>query len=248
MSNWQNLKKAPITEALIDLRVRLPEGSTFETLGAFRDAVAESYPNCRERRQWHTRFTLHKKEPPAVETETEGPDGYILTSADGTQVVQARRDGFTFSRLKPYQTWEQLRNSAQELWKTYCDTVSPLMITRIAVRYINRIELPLPFEDFGEWLQTRPQVGPKLPQGLAGFFFRANIPFDKPPGFVNVTQAIEPGNYKTQVPLIFDIDAFLTEEFSPDDSGVWKRFEGLREIKNRVFFDSITEKTKEMFQ
>ena len=247
MSKWDHLDKAPITEALIDLRVRLPESPSLEHLEAFRDAVKETYPDCRTRRKWHTRFALHNEEPPAVETESGGPDGFILTSRDGAQVVQARLDGFTFSRLKPYERWEQLRDSAQELWKTYCDSASPLMITRIAVRYINRIELPLPFEDLGEWLETRPELGPKLPQGLAGYFFRANIPFDKPPGFVNVTQSIEPGNYKDRVPLIFDIDAFSTQELPPDDNGVWKKFEDLREIKNRVFFESITKKTKDMF-
>lgn len=248
MSKWPNLKKAPITEALIDLRVRLPEGSTLETLGAFRDAVKESYPNCRERRKWHTRFTLHKEEPPTVETESEGPDGYILTSADGTQVVQARLDGFTFSRLKPYKDWEHLRENTRALWKTYCDVASPLMITRIAVRYINRIELPLPFEDFREWILTQPELAPGLPQRLAGFFFRVSLPFEELRGVAQVTQAIEPGAYEKSVPLIFDIDAFSQVELAPDSVETWERFEGLREIKNNVFFKSLTERTLEMYR
>ncbi len=247
MSNWPHLPKAPITEALIDFRVTLPDGADLSTLSGFRDKVKACYPNCRERRKWHSHFKFSKTEPPVVETDTDGPDGYLLTSADGTQVVQARLDGFTFSRLKPYQDWEHLRDNARALWQTYLETVSPLAITRIAVRYINRIELALPFDDFREWILTCPEVAPELPQLLAGFFFRVNIPFDDPKGHVNITQTIEPGEHKSHVPLIFDIDAFAHEEFKPTDTGVWDRFEDLREIKNCVFFRSITEKTKEMY-
>lgn len=248
MSKWPHLEKAPITEALIDLRVRLPEGSTLNTLGAFRDAVKESYPNCRERRKWQTRFTLHKEEPPTLETESEGPDGYILSSADGTQIVQARLDGFTFSRLKPYENWEELRDSAKALWKTYCETASPLMITRIAVRYLNRIEMPVPVRDFGDWILTQPKLAPGLPQRLAGFFFRVSLPFEELRGVAQVTQTIEPGAYEKSVPLIFDIDAFSQVELSTDSDETWERFERLREIKNRVFFESMTDKALEMYR
>ena len=247
MPNWPHLRKAPITEALIDIRVRLPDDANLATLSRFRDEVKDAYPQCRERRKWHSHFTLSKTEPPVVETDSEGPDGYLFTSADGTKVVQARLDGFTFSRLKPYRDWADLREHARSLWQTYLDTVSPVAITRIAVRYINRIELALPFDDFREWILTCPEVAPKLPQLLAGFFFRVNIPFDDPKGQVYITQTVEPGDHTSHAPLIFDIDAFALEEFKPDDTGVWDRFEDLREIKNRVFFESITEKTKEMY-
>lgn len=248
MSEWPHLSKAPIAEALIDIRVELPDETDIERLSKFRDESRQSYPTCRERRKWQGQLQFSDREPPTVMAGSDAPDGYILTSADGTQVVQARLDGFTFSRLKPYQDWAHLRDSARDLWELYQQVACPSAITRIALRYINRLELPLPIKGLREWVLTVPDVPHEFPKGLAGFFTRLNIPFEKPRGFVNLVQAIEPGEYDETVPLILDIDVFSQERFEPSSEELWNRFEDLREIKNKVFFASITKKTKEAYQ
>ena len=105
----------------------------------------------------------------------------------------------------------------------------------------------MPTGDLKDWLLTIPELAPKLPQHLAGFFVKLHIPFDRPRGNVNVIQTIEPGKDDKHVPLVFDIDAFAEETFEIGEDAVWTRFDELREIKNRVFFDSITEKTKSLY-
>ena len=247
MSEWPHLPKAPISEALVDIRVVLPPATDIDHLKPFRDKVRDRYPTCRERHQWRGQLEFKAAEAPLVHAPSGHPDGYLLTSGDGCQVVQARLDGFTFSRLKPYQTWELLRDSARPLWEYYRQLAKPESVTRIAVRYINRLELPIPFKDFREWLLTVPEVAPNLPQGLAGFFFRLNIPFEEPHGFVNLTQALEAGDYARHAPLIFDIDTFRPVELDPGDEEIWRQLEELRVIKNRVFFESITDRLKELY-
>ncbi len=248
MSEWEHLPKAPITEALIDIRVELPSKASVDTLRPFCDEVRIEYPQSRERRKGHAEFTFGKPGQTAITVEPEHPDGYVLTSVDGTQIVQVRLDGFTFSRLKPYKTWDHLHQAARPLWARYCDLASPTSVTRIAVRYINRLELPLPVESFKDWLTTTPEIAPALPQGMSGFFLRLNIPFAEPRGFANVTLAIEPGDYTGYVPVIFDIDAFLPGPFYPKDDAMWDRFTNLRAIKNEVFFNSLTPRTVEMYR
>lgn len=248
MSDWPHLPNAPITEALIDIRVELPPGTTVATLKGFRDRLGEAYPQCRERRHWSGQFKLSKSEPLKVEAGTEEVDGFLLTSPDGTQVAQARKDGFTFSRLKPYKNWSHLREEAKALWGDYCEVAQPSRVTRIAVRYINRLELPIPVGDFRQWLKTVPDVAPDLPQRLAGFFLKLHIPFEDPKGYVNIIQTMEAGGDEESVPLVFDIDAFVPVDYKPEDGQIWKRLEDLRAIKNRVFFGSITDKLKERFQ
>ena len=248
MATCSHLSKAPITEALIDIRVELPEATDFQALSAFRDAVQDAYPTSRERRRGRAKVDFSQPGAPKIETESDDPDGYLCTSADGTQVVQARLDGFTFSRLKPYQTWERLRDTTRSLWESYRQIARPSAVTRIAVRYINRLELPRPFEDLREWVLTVPDLPPPLPQQLDGFFMKLNLPFQDPSGFVNLIQSLEPGEHKTCVPLIFDIDAFLPQHCDPADEDMWQCFEDLHTIKNGVFFDSITDKTKGLYE
>ncbi len=162
---------------------------------------------------------------------------------DKLQIVQARLDGFTFSRLTPYETWERLRDEARRLWAVYAQLVQPVEVTRVAVRYINRLELPLPFDDFRQWIRTVPEIAPDLPQRLAGYFLRLNLPYPVNGRyvFVNVTQKLDSERSGQFVPMIFDIDAFAPESFDPTDPIIWDRFEELRQVKNTVFFQSLTE-------
>ena len=182
MGTWPHLKHAPITEALIDLRVDLPAETVLERLASFQDEIKDRYPQKRERRAWHGRIELERSQDPLLHQSSGGVDGFLFTSPDGTQVVQARMDGFTFSRLKTYETWENLRDEAKTLWNRYRDITHPTRITRVAVRYINRLVLPLPVQDFKQWVLTTPDIAPTLPQALATFFLRLVIPFPCIPG------------------------------------------------------------------
>ena len=151
-NDWPHLPNAPIVEALIDLRVQLPDEFSIKELAPFRDGLHESFPIIRKRKQIHAQLTFSPSAPPAVRVESPKPDGYMLTSADGTEVVQGRLDGYTFSRLRPYRDWDSLRDSARKFWEIYCDVAHPTSISRLAVRYINRLELPWRGSSLSDWL------------------------------------------------------------------------------------------------
>ena len=59
---------------------------------------------------------------------------------------------------------------------------------------------------------------------------------------------MQPPTPNQKLPLIFDIDVWKLTNYKSDDEEMWKEFEKLRKFKNDVFFNSITEKTKELFK
>jgi len=124
---------------------------------------------------------------------------------------------------------------------------NPVRITRIALRYINRIEIPLPMNDFKEYVLTTPEIAPKLPQALNHFFMQLEIPNPELPAIALITQTMGKPTGNQRLPLILDIDVFNEIDFINSDEEMWKEFEKLRKFKNDVFFNSITEKTKELF-
>jgi len=63
-----------------------------------------------------------------------------------------------------------------------------------------------------------------------------------------ITQTMEAVTDANKLPLIFDIDVFRVAAFEVKDEGVWQVFEKLRDLKNNIFFKSITPKAKELFQ
>lgn len=247
MADWPRLDKAPITEALLDIKVKLPPEIDLARLSTFQDAIREHYPTRRERSSWEALFQIKPGEAPEAIPPRVRVDGYLFLSKDGRQIVQARLDGFTFNRLKPYDKWESFRDEATQHWKRYRQIAAPEVVSRVALRYINRLEIPLPMKDFREYILTTPEIAPKLPQGLAGFFMRLVIPDQKSNSVAIVTQTME--DLQEQVlPLIFDIDVFREAAFDVNGDEMWKALEELRNYKNEIFFNSITPRTRELLE
>jgi uncharacterized protein (TIGR04255 family) len=64
-----------------------------------------------------------------------------------------------------------------------------------------------------------------------------------------ITQAIQPpGATPGQIPIILDIDVFEETSRSADPDAALQRFGTLRQLKNKYFFESITEKVVEMYK
>jgi uncharacterized protein (TIGR04255 family) len=154
------------------------------------------------------------------------------------------------NKLKPYARWESLRDEARTLWEDYVSVARPNVVRRIALRYINRLELPLPITDFKEYVRTAPDIAPGIPQAISGFFLRLEIPH--PNGVLAlVTEAIEPVEKRASgdiVPFILDIDVIRQETLSPEAPDLWEKLEELRDVKNEIFFKTITPKTEALFQ
>ncbi len=245
MARQRHLNNAPITEALIDLRVKLPvETQDAKLILSLHERIRERFPHEKEIQHVEYRF---ESGPPQKEKTTSSHIGYRYDSADGRQVIQARLDGLTFSWLKPYETWEVLRREAFSVWQLYQDVMKPEAITRVATRYINQIEIPGPLIDFDDYLTAGPIVPKALPQALASFFTRIVVPDEKNQVTAIITQVFQPGANPQVAPVILDIDV-IKEKLFESESAAWDTIDSLRAIKNLAFFDSITEKTAELFE
>lgn len=119
----------------------------------------------------------------------------------------------------------------------------PSKIVRVASRFINRIPLP-PGESFEKTFATTFALAPDLPQAVAGFLLRVVIPFEQEQVMAIVTQSLDAGGTE----CIFDLDVFAEqpEGFSQDEA--WNKLESLREVKNRLFFGSLTPAALDQFK
>jgi uncharacterized protein (TIGR04255 family) len=240
--------KAPITEALIDIGVQLPESVSLTDLEKLHSHIKGEYPDKKPRNLWEEKVELKEDGAPHTETRIQKL-GYLFTRADRTQVVQFRLDGFTFNRLRPYTRWEDVCPQARKLWDLYKAGVRPVEVTRIAVRYINSIEIPSKSFDFDDYFTATPKVPDGLPQILDHFFMRTQIPFAEVDAKAVVIQTLSNKQDPMKTVILLDIDVFRQENLPPpDDERIWKIFAKFREIKNEIFLKSITEKTKELFR
>lgn len=243
MARRRHYSKAPITEAVIDIRVRLPETARLSDLEAVQEPHRSDYPGKESRSLARGRFEVGRQVSASASSE---PIGFLFKSEDEKRIFQAQRDGFTMSRLAPYETWEPFREEARRLWTTYRVRLQPEAIVRLAVRYINRLDLPMPVGELKDYLRTVPEVSPELPQLLSGLFMQLTVPQDDLRGTLLLTEALIEPSRPDVVSVVLDIDLFRTEELPSDDGGIWELFELLHDRKNDVFEACITERTREL--
>ena len=220
----------------------------FLILLSFQNEISDKFPIKKDRHKWQGGFKFAEGAQPAMVDTLHEIDGYLFNSSTGNKIVQARMDGFTFNKLKPYTRWEEFSAEALSLWKLYIKIARPEMITRLALRYINRIEIPLPMNEFNEYVLTYPEVGPNIPKGISDYLFRLVIPNMNAGSNAVITQSIDKSRPLTErLPLIFDIDVFKNVKLSPQHD-IMEIMNELRNFKNQIFLNSLTDKTKELFK
>ncbi len=243
--NVKHYSRAPITEALLDLKVILPENFSVEKFLEIHDRVRDQFPTSEP---IHV-GSLAIQAIPEIQVEASRQhSGFLFRSKDGLRIFQATLQGFTFNRLAPYNSWEEFSGDAKSLWEIYKDVCKPSFVTRAAVRYINRIDIPAKGPiDLQDYLKTVPEIAPGLSSSqLSSFFMQLQIPQEDLNCMLilNETLALPPS--PEFISVILDIDLFRQQVWQSDDEDIWNFLNLLREKKNQVFRESITKKTEEL--
>lgn len=164
--------KAPIAEAITDLGIVPAQGFSIEDLAPMRERISGRYPDQEEEHIQYQQMSFLGNDL----LQTEGGhqvNGFRFTSADRGETFHARLDGFAFSIRAPYDNWEAFRDEARSLWNECCALARPEGVTRTAMRYINRIDIPnatmgVRLEDY---LRTYPEISVDFPEnGLMSNF------------------------------------------------------------------------------
>lgn len=249
MAAYTHLNHAPIVEALIDFRVRRATSLDMKQLSTISESLKQRYPTTKDIRQLHAQIHIEGANDP-VQSSTQALIGKRLESADSRFILQAQLGGFTLSRLNPYDTWESLVDEARFCWQEYVKVATPTAVTRLAARYINRIEIPLSMiTDFEDFFTSGPRVPENLPQGVAEFLSRVVVHEPKTGAAIILTQALELQNpTNVTLPIILDIDVFKEAEFDVQSKDYWELLNEFRRLKNDAFFGCLTPKALELFK
>ncbi len=248
MARQRFLKNAPITEGLIDIRTRARSDFDIQALTALAARLEPDYSN--KGQIVHQEVNVQLSADAPASTHAVSRDfGFRYHSCDDKYVAQFRLNGFTLSRLAPYETWEKLSGEARRLWTIYLECAAPETVTRVATRFINNLRLPMQHGDpFEAYLTASPQVPSPLPQSILAFLQRIVIHDPELDANANITQVWQPGTASDRVPVILDIDVYRESEFAPHAAEIWDYLQQLRALKNRAFFESLTEKAVELYE
>lgn len=247
MAKPRHLSRAPITEAIFDLRVKHSRTIDPDTFLPVHDHIRDQFPTREARQTSRVTFTIGQRTSD-FSSQQLGTQGYFFKSSDEKTIAQYRPDGFTLNRLNPYTSWDELFPQVMSLWRLYIQYGSPESVTRIAARYINHIPMLEQAFDLAKVMTASPPLPPELPQFFTSLLTRFSILDQSKSLAANVVQALENDPARNLPTLILDVDAYHQRNVPPGDIAVETIFAELHEFKNVLFFSLLTDETVKRFE
>ena len=248
MANPIHLANAPITEAIVQIRCNLPRDFDVASFEKCLPQLPENFNEGEPVSEGSVTIQFEAGRPTKMDKFVDESSGYRFVSADELKIAIFRRGSFTFSRLAPYENWDEFSDSARLLWENYRSCVGSYEVTRVSTRFINRLELPLPV-DFDEYLVHGPQVPRELPQAVAHYLTRLHVPVPGDDALIVLSQTMGTPRNEFHVPIILDVDVLREcEPYPLSDDDIWEILTVLRELKNRTFFASVTERLIDLYK
>lgn len=244
--------KPPIAEAILDVRIAPADASRLPALLEAMTALAADYPNFETVSVASGSIQLAGAEPvgPAVQANfTQHQLGFRRSSGDGKTKFNMQLDGFSFFRLAPYTQWREIAPEAQRVWSKYREAITPNHIVRVAVRYINKIEIPAPAEQLSDYLNLLPKLPPGLgPQSPSEFVTRFVLKQADIDASLILHEAVTEPLESDRTVVILDVDVFREVSVPQTDADLWAYFEALRARKNKIFEACITDRCRALFE
>lgn len=246
------LHQAPIIEAVVDFTCDLPPSlhrGTFHS--SAQKAFDENYPEFLTTMIHEQEFAVNAGKPTTLPSR-QIVRGYQSISRDKKQLVQARFDGFSFHRLRPYTTLDDYLPEIKRCWEIYVQFAQVVIVKKIALRFINRIELPL--TNGGVNIETYLRNGPTLSKApgsqmrLTGFMHQHQVIDLASKNEATIILAARPPE-ATVLPIVLDIDVLRAVRLAPSE---WNSFlpvmDSLRSLKNVIFRDTLTSECLNSYQ
>jgi len=245
--SFQHLEHAPIVEAVIEIRTRVESPWEESALRDQLKAKLPGYPKIFSQSEFRHELKVKGGQPPEQFFHDLGWRGLRLQSADGRYIAQFNRDGFVFSRLQPYESWDQFKDEAVRLWNMHAELAKSIEVQRLGVRFINRITLPVGEVRLEDYLRVPPQPPGELDLQIMSFFHQDSLLVAGHPYAINIVKTVQPphGSGSDGGALILDIDVFTTKPFEHRPADIEKHLAEMRWLKNKVFYSSLTKEALE---
>ncbi len=126
-------------------------------------------------------------------------------------LIQIGQNLLTVNHLKPYTSWEEFLPSVEMGFNAYREVVKPKTINRVALRYINRIEIASNRIDLENYFDFRPFIKQKLLQDLSAFNLGIQIPREEARDALNIQLASIESGSPTIVAIMLDLTYSLVK-------------------------------------
>lgn len=240
-------RKAPAVEVIYNIRTALAEPVAAER---FLDAVKAAFPAVFEQHQEFNalqgEFTVQADGTTNSNVRKDAA-GYRFVSADKAFVAHYLMQGLVLNYLPPYPGYDAAMERLKAHWAVYKQVVGDVPMSALSMRYIDRIDIPIPPNGSINLNDYFPIAG-KMPDGLSAHHCYQQHWLNDPTSDIRarvIWSSLEdkPGFYS----FALDTEAILDPASIIEPELAWSRFDELHAWCWHVFDHSLTEKCKALF-
>ena len=248
MKTWENLKKPPVVVALFQIKYTAI-GVKLNDFLKYDIQLKHRFPIRKENIQVGIDFGSTSI-PLGVSKITGTSDAkigsYIYFSIDQKNKLEISENTITYIDENPYQGWINFKESVLKTLSILSEILNTIEIVRTSIRFINRFMFDN-FDNPQEYFKTliSSTKDSDLPYPLRQYGFRLLMDIPSTDIYSIVNQNVENVSANSYI-YTFDIDVLDKQHLLFHSKTLEVILEGLRNIKNEIFFNNITQKTKDL--
>ena len=165
---------------------------------------------------------------------------YRFATPSGDQFVQISDTSFVYQSTAPYPGWDKVKATILDLWTKVLPAVKPETVTKVGLRYINRIPKDEEHPHVGDWLSASAYIPPVLLASHRHFLLRLEAsPGENELLLITVADQ-EAAADSAHGAIILDIDRIRSEPIAVEPKQVGDVLEKLHDEVWDVFWSSTT--------
>jgi uncharacterized protein (TIGR04255 family) len=236
-------KSPPIIEAVIAFRAS--PSLIEEDMAALRDEFSKEFPNIQQRFQINFRA-----QPPGKSAIDEVSSGYHLKDETALRQIIIDREDLSTCLLAPYPGWPHLEAFAIKNLRRARTRIGYKKISRIGVRFQNRLDLDVNSEgivEITEYIKQSPENRKgDIPYNYEFFHHVTQYIADRQRRILVQIGSVEPAVIG-KASFMIDIDVSLMHDVPQNIEAIEAEIRIMRGIKNDVFERLITDKARLIF-
>jgi len=249
MSEFPHLSRAPINEAMLTFQANAAAHWGDADLFAKLKELWPAHSDAQELQLLNLQFSAKQGEQPKHDATNAQTMGWVFRSGTEPTAHQVRRDGYTFSRLKPYEDWDSFERTARANWEHVHEILQPEPLHAVGVRFLNLLEFPAADFKLKHYFTAPPPRPNGLDWSFHGFVQQAifAVPDSQCAVQVTLSPSFSTTPTETQA-FMLDIGVTLKESLPASGRSVDEVLSEMHLRKNEAFFGMLTDEAISLYK
>ena len=237
-------RKPPVIEALCE--IFFAESTWDDTVpGSFYERIKDDFPKKQKRTIQEAQISFGPEQ--AVAGVRQLPPWMQFISEEKHRMIQVAQDLLVINQLRPYPHFEEWEPEIYSAFGIYKELANPKKVTRLGLRYINRIVIPEERVRMEDYFTIYPNLPARLGDTHGSFLVRVEVPQTEGHA-VLITFGTAPPSGQNQHPFMLDLYDILHINGPVDENTLKQQIGCAHDNIVVAFEDSITDTLRALFE